>query len=320
MASNSLPADSETELEEDSNPLLIDELAGINKTLEKQIETLRLRLDFDTRHHAAQKQALLAETGAKLKTKVEEIHILKHQLLSKDSTIKEITSENEKRESDMKYLRSQIDKLNEEVNSAKTYANDLVSELANLTIEKERLEMEGVFGDKDKHVSSLRKEVSELKLNLTTLESELTKAREVITTQSGQIKLMDSDKKSLQLKFKEELAKVSYSMRLEVERMRDVMKKQWEEMRFLREQNYSMSKDIKDIRSLLVNGCLDDDAKVQQQQEGQSQVVQQEHGATVAVPQSARGGKTVYNHYNMGALKPSLPVLNKDKKNNTRRK
>ncbi|XP_060556441.1 uncharacterized protein LOC132717065 isoform X2 [Ruditapes philippinarum] len=321
MASNALPADSEMESDGDTNPMLIDELVGINKTLEKQIETLRLRLDFDCRHHEAQKSAIFAETATKLKSKSEEINILKQQISAKDATIKDISSENEKRDNEISYLRRQIEALNEEVGSAKTYANSLVSDLTSLTREKERLEMEGVFGDKDKEVDALRKEVSELKLNLTTLESELAKAREVITNQSGKIKLMDSDKKSLQLKFKEELAKVSHSMRLEVEKMRDVMKKQWEEMRALREQNMSMSRDIKDIRSLLVNGCLDDDAKVQQQQDSQSHVVQQEPQAPpITVPQTARGGKTVYNSFNMGALKPSLPILNKDKKNNQRRK
>ncbi|XP_045160424.2 probable E3 ubiquitin-protein ligase bre1 isoform X2 [Mercenaria mercenaria] len=321
MASNALPADSESENDGDTNPMLVDELVGINKTLEKQIETLRLRLDFDTRHHEAQKSAIIAETGAKLKSKAEEVNILKQQISAKDVTIKEVTCENEKRDGEISYLRRQIEALNSEVDSAKTYANDLVSELTNLTREKERLEMEGVFGEKDKEVDALRKEVSELKLNLTMLESELTKAREVITTQNGKIKLMDSDKKSLQLKFKEELAKVSHSMRLEVEKMRDVMKKQWEEMRALREQNMSMSRDIKDIRSLLVNGCLDDDAKVQQQQDGKGHVIPQEPVAPpIPVPQTARGGKTVYNNFNMGALKPSLPVLNKDKKSNQRRK
>lgn len=320
MASHALPADSETENDEDTNPMLVDELVGINKTLEKQIETLRLRLDFDSRHHEAQKNAILVETGAKLKTKAEEINILKQQISVKDSAIKDITSENEKRDSEINDLRRQIVELNSEVDSAKTYANTLVSELTDLTREKERLELEGVFGEKDRQVDALRKQVSELTLNLTTLETELTKARDVITTQNGKIKLMETDKKSLQLKFKEELAKVSHSMRLEVEKMRDVMKKQWEEMRSLREQNMSMSRDIKDIRSLLVNGCLDDDAKVQQQEGKGHQIPQEQMTPQIPVPQTARGGKTVYNSFNMGALKPSLPVLNKDKKGNQRRK
>jgi chromosome segregation ATPase len=280
---------------------------------------LRLRLEFDTRHNEAQKSAILAETGAKLKSKTEEINILKQQIQIKDVTIKGIGEKNEQKDAEINELRRQIDTLNEEVNSAKLYANDLVSDLANLTRDKEKLELEGVFGDKDKEVNALGKEVSDLKSNLDTLESELVKARDVITTQNGRIKFMESDKKSLQLKFKEELAKVSHSMRLEVERMRDVMKKQWEEMRSLREQNFSMSKDIKDIRSLLINGCLDDDTKLQQQ-EGQGQTGQQDHSTPVAVPQTARGGKTVYNGYNMGALKPSLPVLNKDRKSSSRRK
>ncbi|KAL4236727.1 hypothetical protein ACF0H5_005111 [Mactra antiquata] len=325
MASHALPAESETENEDEYSP--INELVGINKTLERQIETLRLRLEYDGRHHESQKQAIMAETTAKLKAKGEEITILKSQIFDKDETIKTISKQNEQRNNQITELKQEIEELNSEVASAKTYANDLVAELAKLTREKERFEMEGVTGGQDGEVNALRKEVGDLKLNLTTLESELVKAREIITTQNGKLKLMDSDKKSLQLKFKEELAKVSHSMRLEVEKMRDVMKKQWEEMRELREQNHSMSKDIKDIRSLLVNGCLDDDAK--EQQLHQQHVQQESHGhilppheyvaPPIHVPSTARGSGKIYNNYNMGALKPSLPVLNKDKKSSRRK-
>ena len=102
-----------------------------------------------------------------------------------------------------------------------------MAQMSALTREKEKLEREGVFGDKELEMLALRKEVSDLKYNLTMLEEELSKARDLIDTQGNKLKLVDSDKKSLQFKFKEELARVSHSMRMEVERMRDVMKKQW---------------------------------------------------------------------------------------------
>jgi len=343
MASGGYPGDSEPEMDEEGNPMLVDELVGINKTLEKQIETLRLRLDFDTRHHEAEKHSLLVETGAKLKSKAEEIDILKQQMTVKDAKIKDIEKLNTRKSEEINALRKEIENLNNDVVCAKTYANDLMSQMSTLTKEKEKLEREGVFGDREQEVAAMRREVSDLKNNLHTLEIELTKAREVINTQGSKLKFADNDKKSLQLKFKEELAKVSHSMRMEVERMRDVMKKQWEEMRSLREQNMNMSKDIKDIRSLLINGCLDDDAKMQQQDEqsngsGQTQVQGQfsGHGQSsnqgqgqsprqlspthaVSLPQTARGAK-VYNGLNMAPLKPSLPVLNKDNKRGGQRR
>ncbi|KAH3867396.1 uncharacterized protein LOC127867523 [Dreissena polymorpha] len=330
MASHAFPSDSETEGDEGMTPVLVDELTGINRTLEKQIETLRLRLDFDSRHHEAEKHALLVETGAKLKAKTEEIDIMKNQLIAKDSKVKEIEKDNERKSNEISALRREIETLNNDVVGAKAYANDLMSQMSALTREKEKLEREGVFGDKELEMLALRKEVSDLKSNLTMLEDELSKARDLIATQGNKLKLVDSDKKSLQFKFKEELARVSHSMRMEVERMRDVMKKQWEEMRSLREQNFSMSKDIKDIRSLLINGCLDDDSKLQQQQEegqghpqGNTTVPGQFASAhQVALPQTARGSKQTTNGFNMGALKPSLPVLNKEsgKKTTNRRK
>lgn len=320
MSSQALPADSETETEDEiTNPMLADELAGINRTLEKQIETLRLRLEFDRRHHDTEKHAILSEAEAKLKSRAEEIDILKRQIQAKDATLKDVTKENERRDVEIAELRRQIESLNSEVDCAKSYADELVSQLNSLTREREKMEREGVFGHRDREVNALKKEISELKLNLATLETELSKAREVMNSQNNKLRLADNDKKSLQIKFKEELARVSSSMRLEVEKMRDVMKKQWEEMRSLREQNFSMSKDIKDIRSLLINGCLDDDAKLQQQQEHGGDQGHYAQQVAVSLPQTARGGKQP-NGMHMSPLKPSLPVLNKEKKSSQKRK
>ena len=329
MTSHAHASDAErdsTEFEDDrGNPMLVDELVGINRTLEKQIETLRLRLEFDSKHYESQKQTLLAETGVKLKAKADEMAKLREEMSIKDATIRGLSETNEEKSVEILEMKKQIETLNEEVSGSKAYASTLVSELAMLTRERDKMPPGEKFESKDKEISALRKEVSDLRLNLATLESELSKAREVIVNQSGKIKFMDADKKTIQLKFKEELAKVSHSMRLEVEKMRDVMKTQWEEMRMLREQNLNMSRDIKDIRSLLINGCLDDDAKSQQQQQtqdnqGQGNAQTQPQSGAVSLPQSARGGKTVYSGYNMGALKPSLPVLNKDTKKTSRRK
>ena len=320
MASNSLPADSETETEDDiTNPMLADELAGINRTLEKQIETLRLRLEFDRRHHDSERHAIITDADAKLKSRAEEIDILKRQINVKDATIRDVTRDNEKRDVEIAELRRQIESLNNEVECAKSYADELVSQLCKLTTERDKMEKEGVYGDNDHKVNALKKEIGELRLNLATLETELSKAREVMNNQNNKLRFADSDKKSLQLKFKEELARVSGSMRLEVEKMRDVMKKQWDEMRTLREQNFNMSKDIKDIRSLLINGCLDDDTKIQQQQQEQPDQGHFAHQVAVSLPQTARGGKQS-NGVQMAAIKPSLPVLNKDKKSNFKRK
>lgn len=305
-----------------TNPMLVEQLFGINKTLEKQIETLRLRLDFDTRHHEAQKVAIIADTGCKINSKNEEIKKLKEQLQAKDSKIQSLAEANETKTGEISELRKQLDSLTLDVESAKTYANELTDELAILTEEKRKLESGGAFGDKDKQINELQKEIGDLKTNLNTLEVELKKAHDVVGSQSTRIKLLETDKKNIQLKFKEELAKVSHSMRLEVEKMRDVMKKQWEEMRSLREQNDSMSRDIKDIRNLLISGSFDDEAKSQKdvlvpmnRNEYARNIIDSQLVQAVPLPPpQANASRGIKNPYNQGALKPSLPVLNKDAK------
>ena len=310
-----------------TNPLLIDQLLGINKTLEKQIETLRLRLDFDTRHHEAQKVAIIADTGCRINSKNDEIKKLKEQLDSKDSKMKTLAEVNDKKSSEISELRKQLESLTQDVESAKTYANDLTDELAILTEEKKKLETGGAFGDKDKQINELQKEVGDLQTNLGTLETELKKAQEMVGSQSGKIRLLENDKKNIQLKFKEELAKVSHSMRLEVEKMRDVMKKQWEEMRGLREQNESMSRDIKDIRNLLISGSMDaEDSRSQYESivpmhrhdftrsSNENQLV---HAVPLQPPHANSASRGVKYQYPQGVMKPSLPVLNKDAKKMT---
>ena len=314
-----------------TNPMIVEQLLGINKTLEKQIETLRLRLDFDTRHYEAQKLAIIADTGCRINNKNDEIKKLKEKLDSKDSKIQTLSEVNDKKSSEISELRKQLESLTLDVESAKTYANDLTDELAILTEEKKKLESGGAYGDKDKQINDLQKEVGDLQTNLVTLETELKKAQEMVGSQSGKIRLLENDKKNIQLKFKEELAKVSHSMRLEVEKMRDVMKKQWEEMRGLREQNESMSRDIKDIRNLLISGSMDaEDSRSQYEtivpmhrndftrSTNENQLVQ---AVPLPPPQANSASRGVKYQNTQSMLKPSLPVLNRDpKKMSTTRK
>lgn len=280
-------------------------------------------MDFDARHHEAQKVAIIADTGCKINSKNEELKRLKEELSAKDSKIQTLSEANEVKSGEISDLRKQLDNLTLDVDSAKTYANELVDELAILTEEKKKLESGGAFGDKDREINELQKEVCDLKANLTTLEADLKKAHEIVGSQSGKIRFLENDKKNIQLKFKEELAKVSHSMRLEVEKMRDVMKKQWEEMRCLREQNDSMSRDIKDIRNLLISGSFDEDAKSQQsllvpmhrnEHARNTAIESQLVGAVPLPPPPANTNRGVKYQYQQGALKSSLPVLNKDSK------
>jgi hypothetical protein len=87
--------------------------------------------------------------------------------------------------------------------------------------------------------------------NIKVTSKELHHAREVIVTQGNSIKIIETEKFTMQAKFKEDLQRITMSMRHEIERLRDIMQNQWIEMKYLREQNQTVRQDVKDIRNLL---------------------------------------------------------------------
>ena len=58
--------------------------------------------------------------------------------------------------------------------------------------------------------------------NLGKLERELSKAKEVISSQGGKLRLLEHEKHNLHVKFKDELHRATQTMRHEVEKMREV--------------------------------------------------------------------------------------------------
>lgn len=88
--------------------------------------------------------------------------------------------------------------------------------------EKEKLESGEAYKEKEELIRRLSKEVSELHSNLSKLERELNKAKEVISTQGSKLRLLDHDKHNMHIKFKDNLARATQTMRHEVEKMREV--------------------------------------------------------------------------------------------------
>ncbi|KAK3591245.1 hypothetical protein CHS0354_010611 [Potamilus streckersoni] len=284
----------ETDVEKHDNlkdkTTLVEQLLGINQTLEKQIDTIRLRLDFDTRHHEVQKQAIVVQAKSQMHEKDNEIENLKQKLQTKDSLLADLERDNEVKAEAIQDLRRQLEALENDVENAKGYADDIQDEISLLAEEKTRLEDGTAYGDKDDEIAALKKEADNLRLNLQILEKELSKAKEAVTAQNSKIRSLENDKNNIQLKFKEELAKMSQSMKVEVQKMRDVMKNQWDEMRSLREQNKSMSQDIKEIKNMLLNGCLEDNRK---------ETIQPSRTSVISI-------------FNVSPLKPTPLALNKD--------
>jgi len=261
---------------------LINQLLNINANLEMQIETLRLRLVFDTKRHEDDRNSAIEETDIKLKTKDQELLKFRSELQEKGQAIDLLSKVNKKKVEEITDLQRQISDKQKDIGVTRKYALDLQKELGSLQKENKRLEVGFAYGDKERHINVLKKEVDELNDNLSTLESELEKARGIISAHGGKVRLLENDKKNMQIQFKEEIARISHSMRHEIEKMRDVMKGQWDEMKSLREQNEGMTRDIKEIKELLLTSKAD----------------------------SNRSQSPVFGH----AFKPSLTVLKSDTK------
>ena len=88
--------------------------------------------------------------------------------------------------------------------------------------EKEKLESGAAYQEKEDLIRRLNKEVSEMRSNLSKLERELAKAKEVISAQGSKLRLLDHEKHNMHVKFKDELARATQTMRHEVEKMREV--------------------------------------------------------------------------------------------------
>ncbi|KAL8580367.1 hypothetical protein ACOMHN_037466 [Nucella lapillus] len=261
---------------------MVDQVMAVNRSLVLQIDALRLRLQVDTRHHESSRSQLMLDADEKLKVRDGEIHGLKGDLRNKEEAVKSLTDQNHKKQWEIQSLQHTIDALKKDVQDSKVYVEDIQHNLNALQEEKDKLENGTAYKEKEEMIYRLHREVEAMRNNLGKLERELSKAKEVISTQGSKLRLMEHEKYNIHVKFKEEVARANQIMRQEVEKMREVMKGQWEEMRVLRHQNENMCTDIKEIKEMLTG-----DAGT-------------EHQGPL---------------YNMGALKPSLPV----RSNNPRR-
>ncbi|KAL5016673.1 hypothetical protein ScPMuIL_006262 [Solemya velum] len=215
---------------------LSSQLMEMNRTLEMQIEALRLRLDFDAKHHENEKAAIVAERDSQVKEKDDEIEALRDLLLSKDEKLQNILRETQSKSENILEMQMQVDELRNDVNYAKDYSTELQKELASMQDQKNRLENGNAYKDKEHEICMLETGINELKTSMSMLLRELEKAKQTITTQNSRIRYLENDKRNIQLKFKEEILKATQTMRHEIEKMRDVMNGQWREMKYLREQ------------------------------------------------------------------------------------
>ena len=232
---------------------VLETVISMNKTLEHQVETLRLRIDVEEKQHQKEKQKLLSEKETELQQREKEIDNLRESVFNREDRIDVLLSEKEEQETEISEKMGEIDDLRELVMQTEGHTDKLSKKITKLKSEKRLLESDAVYKQQNDEIRKLKNELAQVKDKLNAMETELVRAKNVIEQQNKKIKSIEFEKNDMNNRFKIELEKASKAMRLEVERMREVMKQQYEEMKGLREQNQEISSDVRDIKELLLN-------------------------------------------------------------------
>lgn len=235
---------------------VIESVISMNKTLEQQIDALRMRLTVEAKNHDSELHKMKQKKDDELNKKEEEINDLKDSLVSREDRITTLVREGNEKEFQIKQKEKEINDLKELVKQTEHYTNQLQKQVGKLKSDKNKVESDVVTKEQDDEVKKLRSELFNMKDKISSLEKELTKARTVIDKQSVQIRGLETENSVISDRFKEELEKASRAMRSEVERMREVMKQQYMEMRNLREQNIEISCDVRDIKDILLKNTV----------------------------------------------------------------
>lgn len=231
---------------------VLQTVINMNKTLEQQIEALRVRLDVEAKHHRNDRLKVVEEKEKLLQEKEKEIETLKDSLVNRDGRISNLVKQNDEQTLKLEEKLEEINELKDLVEQTETYANKLNKHVGKLKEEKRHLESDALYKHQNEEIKRLKRELASVKDKLEKMDSELHRARNVVEQQTHKIRILEFEKSEMTSKFKEELEKATKAMRTEVERMREVMKQQYEEMRNLREQNKEISSDVRDIKDILL--------------------------------------------------------------------
>ncbi|KAK3089203.1 hypothetical protein FSP39_001693 [Pinctada imbricata] len=231
---------------------VLETVVNMNRTLEHQIDALRLKIDVDAKQYDMDRKKIVHDKDKQIKVKQTEIEILKATVRDREGKIKVLESQNDEKDSEIQDKLEEIQDLKAVVEQTEDYAGKLSKKLDKLKLEKKHLESDSVYKQQNEEIRRLRHELVAVRDKLIAMEKELNRAKHVIEQQGHKIKLLEFEKSEMNARFKDELEKASRAMRQEVERMREVMKAQYEEMRNLREQNKEISNDVRDIKDLLL--------------------------------------------------------------------
>lgn len=280
---------------------VVDQIMSINRRLVVQIETLRLKVDVDKRQFDKATSGVLSVADRKQQLRDLELENLRSELRKKEDAVQNLAEDNNRKGAEISTLQSHIDQLRADMEESKAFVDDMQGQLEILQVDKAGLEDGSTYQKKDEQMNRLVEEVANLKTHLETLETELVIAKDKIALQGGQMRISDLDRANMQIKLKDEMAKVSINLRREIEITREVMQKQWREIRELRQQNEGMRSDIRDIKDMLT-------AEVTQRQEAaQDNQMQNIYGHA--------GGP-----YSVKTKSPSLPSISKSTKRSVKKK
>ena len=230
---------------------LIEQLVNMNLGLEKQIEALTLRREFNSKHHEAAQESIKLSADSEMRSKDCTINALQNELVNKENYLSKLEEENEEKRIKLTQLQSQIDEMKQNIEFAASWVTEVQKEIVNMESENRQIESGETYEKTQRDIETLKKELYKFQQNIKVTSKELHHAREVIVTQGNSIKIIETEKFTMQAKFKEDLQRITMSMRNEIERLRDIMQNQWIEMKYLREQNQTVRQDVKDIRNLL---------------------------------------------------------------------
>ncbi|XP_046355336.2 ELKS/Rab6-interacting/CAST family member 1-like isoform X1 [Haliotis rufescens] len=253
-ASSSRPSSASLEMAPGDAFNVLQSVITMNKALEGQIDALRLRLDVEAKHHTTENERIVKEKTREIEKKEDEIGSLKDSLINRDERIGVLVKCSGEKDKIIKEKSGELNELKKLVKQTEEYAGKLFKQVSRLRDDKRHLESDTLYKEQNNEIHKLREELKELKDKCATMETELERAKNIITQQNMKLAQFEGEKNEMVRNFKEELDKASRAMRQEVERMREVMNQNYEEMRNLREQNREMHSDVKDIKDLIMKG------------------------------------------------------------------
>ncbi|XP_052777064.1 centromere-associated protein E-like isoform X2 [Mya arenaria] len=295
---------------------VLETVIGINKALEQQIDTLRMRLTVESKNHEQEKLKIVKVKEKEIDKKEDEISELKDSLVNRDDRISHLVREGNQKDVHIREKEQEIKDLKDLVKQTEDYAEQLQKRVDKLKVDKHKLQSDELYKEQDSEIQKLRKEIVSMKDKVNSVEKELSKAKNMVNQQNTRIHGLETEKGAISAKFKEEVDRASRAMRSEVERMREVMKQQYIEMRNLREQNNEISGDVRDIKDILLKGTMRPEFDVRQKTSDKIDVkninfssprpMQRSPNFGTRVPLTARGAIQQKPNGTMRASMPSM--------------